>query len=258
MRPSIEQRADRLAGIFQRIAGAAGGADFADDGEDDVLGGDARRQLAVDHRAHVLGFRLDQRLRRQHVLDFRGADAVGERAEGAVRGGVAVAAHDGGAGQREALLRPDDVDDALALVELVEILDAEILGVLRHDGDLLGAFRIGIGLRAIRGRHVMIYYGQRLLRRMYLAPRRAQAFEGLRRGHLVHEMAVDIEQTGSVRLLVHQVVVPDLVVESARPGHRRSLHHSLRHPEVAARSAALEGWRPVRSSFEARFARTSG
>ena len=88
------QRADRLAGIFQRIAGAAGGADLADDGEDDVLGGDAVRQLAVDHRAHVLRFGLDQRLRRQHVLDFRGADAVGERAEGAVRRGVAVAADD--------------------------------------------------------------------------------------------------------------------------------------------------------------------
>ena len=36
--------------------------------------------------------------------------------------------------------------DALALVELVEIVDAEILGVLRQRGDLLGAFRIGIGL----------------------------------------------------------------------------------------------------------------
>ncbi len=119
------QRTDRLAGIFQHIAGAAGGADLADDGQDDVLAGDAVGQLAVDHRAHVLGLLLDQRLRRQHVLDFRGADAVGQRAERAMRRGVAVAADDGGAGQREALLGADDVDDALALVELVEIFDAE-------------------------------------------------------------------------------------------------------------------------------------
>ena len=39
------QRADRLAGIFERVAGAAGGADLADDGEDDVLGGDAGGSL---------------------------------------------------------------------------------------------------------------------------------------------------------------------------------------------------------------------
>ena len=31
------ERADRVAGIFEGVAGAAGGADLADDGEDDVL-----------------------------------------------------------------------------------------------------------------------------------------------------------------------------------------------------------------------------
>ena len=34
--------------------------------------------------------------------------------------------------------------------------------------------------------------------------------------HLMHQMAVDIDQAGAVRLLVHQMVVPDLVVEGAR------------------------------------------
>ena len=87
---------------------------------------DARRQRAVDGDPHVLRLLLDQRLGGEHMLDLRGADAVGERAEGAVGRGVAVAADDGHAGQREALLRPDDVDDALAVVELVEILDAEL------------------------------------------------------------------------------------------------------------------------------------
>ncbi len=81
---------------------------------------------AVDLDQHVLGLLLDQRLGRQHMLDLRGADAMGQRAEGAMRRGVAVAADDGGAGQGEALLGADDVDDALALVALVEILDAEI------------------------------------------------------------------------------------------------------------------------------------
>ncbi len=128
MRPSIGQRADRLAGILQHVAGSARGADLADDGEDDVLGGDAVRQLAVDDCAHVLRFLLDQRLRRQHMLDLGSTDAVRQRTECAVGRSVAVAADDGGAGQREALLGADDVNDALSLVELVVVFDAEIPG----------------------------------------------------------------------------------------------------------------------------------
>ena len=70
------------------------------------------------------------------MLDLRRADALGEGAEGAVGGGVAVAANDGHAGQGEALLGADDMDDALAVVELIEIFDAEILGVLGERRDL--------------------------------------------------------------------------------------------------------------------------
>src|SRR6266511_264204 len=88
MRPSMDSV--RIASpAYERVARRARGADLADDGEDDVLGGDAGGKLAVDHGAHVLRFGQDQRLRRQHVLDFGGADAVGERAEGAVGCGVA-------------------------------------------------------------------------------------------------------------------------------------------------------------------------
>ena len=125
-----------------------------------------------------------------------------ERAKRAMCRRVAVAAHDGGAGQRKALLRTDDVDDALPAVELVEILDAEVLGVLGQGLDLLGALRIRISHRAVGGRHVVIDHGERFFRRAHLAAGHAQAFERLRARHLVHEMAVDIEQTGAVRLLI--------------------------------------------------------
>ena len=64
------------------------------------------------HRRPQLG----QRLGGQHVLDLARADAEGQRAEGAVGGGVGVAAHDGHARLGEALLGADDVDDALARV----------------------------------------------------------------------------------------------------------------------------------------------
>ncbi len=150
------------------------------------------------------------------MLDLGGADAVRQRAERAVGRGVAVAAHDRGAGQGKALLGADDVDDALPLVERVVILDAEISSVLRHDADLLGGLGVRIGLGAVGGGDVVIDHGERLLRGAHLAARHAQAFERLRARHLVDEMAVDIKQAGAVGLLVDQVVVPDLVVQRAR------------------------------------------
>ena len=75
--PFHGERFDRLAGIFDDVACAAGGADLADDGEDDVLGGDAVFQRAVDAHAHVPGLLLDQRLGGEHMLDLARADAVG-------------------------------------------------------------------------------------------------------------------------------------------------------------------------------------
>ena len=158
------------------------------------------------------GARL-QRLRRQHVFDFAGADAEGERAEGAVRRGVAVAADDRLAGQRQALLGTDDVDDALADVVHREIGDAEVLGVLFQGRDLERGFGIGDAFRAVGRGHVVVGDGERELRAADLAVGEAQAFEGLRARHLVHEMAVDVENGGLARFVVNQVGVPDFVVE---------------------------------------------
>ena len=71
----------------------------------------------------------DQGLRGQHMLDFRGADAESERAKGAVRRGVAVAAHHRHAGLGISLLRADDVHDALADIGHGEVRDAELAHV---------------------------------------------------------------------------------------------------------------------------------
>jgi hypothetical protein len=126
---------------------------------------------------------------------------VRQRAEGAVGGGVAVAAHDGGAGQREALFRPDDVDDALALVGLGEVLDAEVGCVLCQCLDLDAAFFFFDAVRAVGGRHVVVDHGERLSPGAHLAAGHAQAFKGLRAGDFVHQVAVDVEQAGAVFLL---------------------------------------------------------
>lgn len=65
------------------------------------------------------------------MLHFRRADAVRQRAESTMGGGVAVAANNRHARQGEALFRANDVDDALTLVALGIIFDTEILGILR-------------------------------------------------------------------------------------------------------------------------------
>ena len=99
--------------------------------EDDVLGVDAGAQLAVDLDAAHLELAHRHRLGGEHVAHLGGADAEGDRAEGAVGRGVRVAAGDRGAGLGDALLRADDVDDALLAGGEVEVGDAEVIRVLR-------------------------------------------------------------------------------------------------------------------------------
>ena len=108
------QTADGRAGKFNRVTSAARGTDLADDGQYHVFTGDAFGQLPLDSDQHIFGFFSQQGLGRHDVLDLGGADAVRQRAESAMRGGVAVAADHRHAGQRGSGFRSDDVDDALA------------------------------------------------------------------------------------------------------------------------------------------------
>jgi hypothetical protein len=71
----------------------------------------------------VLRLPLPERLRGEHVRDFEAPMPNASAPRGAVGRGVRVAADERHAGLRDALLRPDHVDDALALV------------VHREDGD---------------------------------------------------------------------------------------------------------------------------
>jgi hypothetical protein len=60
IRPSIDSASMALAAVLDDVALAAAGADLGDHREDDVLGGDALGQLAVDVDRHGL-----ERLERQ-------------------------------------------------------------------------------------------------------------------------------------------------------------------------------------------------
>ena len=88
-------------------------------------------EFSIDANFKCLRPLLPQALRRQHVLDFAGADSECERAECAVRRGVAVAAYDRHARLREPELRPDHVDDSLLARAEIEQLDAELLQLRR-------------------------------------------------------------------------------------------------------------------------------
>ena len=152
------------------------------------------------------------------MLHFRSADAEGQRAERAMGGGVAVAADDGGAGQGPALLRADDMDDALARIVHGEIFDAEILArswpafpPARGDsGSAMPWSRSLVG--TLWSATARVSSGRRTLR-----PASAQAFKGLGAGHFMDQMAVDIENGRLARLFLHQMRIPDLVVQ--RLGH---------------------------------------
>ena len=155
------------------------------------------------------------------MFDLRRADAEGQRPEGAVRGGVAVAAHHGHAGLGEALLGSDHVHDALADVVHAVERHAEVARVALERLDLVARQRIGDALAAVGRRHVVVGDGNGGVRPAHPAARRAQAFESLRAGDLEKEMTVDIEQHRAVVLLLDDVALPDLVVQRARPAHAR-------------------------------------
>ena len=208
------QAANRRAAELDGVARTAGGADLADDGQRHVLGGHALAELAFDLDQHALGTLGDQRLRCQHVLDFRGADAMRQRAESAVRGGVAVAANHRHAGQRGAVLRADDVDDALVgMLEREIDQRAEILDVGVERFHLQARDRILDAFVPVVGRRVVVGVGDDTVLAPGLAAGQAQTLEGLRAGHFVHEVAVDVEQAGAVAFLAHHMRIPEFVVK---------------------------------------------
>jgi hypothetical protein len=150
------------------------------------------------------------------VAHFSRADAKGEGAEGAMRGGVGITADDGLAGLSDAQLGADDVHDAAAAVLEVEQFDAEFTGVDLELPDLPGRGIDGDGhttehLFGARGRGV-VHGGEREVRPPQLQTAAAQLGVRLWRGHLVREMQIDEQDSRGVSGLGDDhVVIPDLL-----------------------------------------------
>ena len=154
------QRADRAAAIFDDVPGAAVDADRADHVQDQILRGDADAERAFDFDRQGVRFALQQTLRRQHVADFAGADAERQRAERAVRRGVAVAADDGHARLGQPELGADHMHDAAVRAAEIEQLHAEARAVFAQRAHLLFAvgsevIELSFGIRR-RGRRGVI------------------------------------------------------------------------------------------------------
>src|SRR5438270_3329865 len=156
------------------------------------------------------------------MLDLGGADAKSEGAHRPVRRGVAVAANDRHAWLREALLRPDDVDDALVDAVDREVRNPEFLDVALEHVDLQLRFGIadaGDTGRPVGGRDVVVGDRHRRIRPAHLAAGELQPLEGLRCGDLMDQVKIDVDQVGALALWGDHMALPDLVEERAWPGH---------------------------------------
>ncbi len=206
------QLPDGFAAVFDDVALTAAGADLRDDRKDDVLGGDALRQITLDVHGHGLERLEAQGLRGHDMLDLGSTDADGHRAERAVGGGVRITAHDGHARLRESQHRGERVHDALVGIAERAQTHAEILAVLLQRAQLQRGRGVRVRTVDVDRRRVVVFRGDQLVDVTRLAAGQTQALERLRAGDLMHQHQVDVQQIRSpVATLAHQMIGPDLL-----------------------------------------------
>lgn len=161
------------------------------------------------------------------MFDFGRADAECQGAECTVGRGVRVAADHGDTWQGETFFRADNMDDALTQVIHREVMDTGILGVLVKSVDLNTAVFFLDAFGTVRGRNVVIRNGKGQFRVAHFAAGIAKAFESLRAGHFMNEMAVNINQAGTIILRIDHVTFPNLVKKGFRRTHLDLLLKSI-------------------------------
>jgi hypothetical protein len=154
------------------------------------------------------------------VLDLGRADPERQGAERTVRRGVAVPADDRHARLGQPELWTDDVHDALLGIAHRVDGDPELLAVASQCLDLGAAHRVrdrprGCGDVVVLGR-------EREVGAAHGSPRQAESVEGLRAGHLMEEVEVDVEEVGLPLPPAYDVGLPHLLGQ--RSGHPQHLH----------------------------------
>ena len=148
------------------------------------------------------------------MLHLGGADAERERAESAVRRRVRVAADDRDPRLGQPELGADHVDDPLAPAAGRVERDAELVAVPPQRVELLLGERVH--RRVVAGRDVVVHRRDRQVGAADAPPGEPQALERLRRGDLVDEVKVDVEQVGAALGALDDVALPDLLEQRLR------------------------------------------
>ena len=155
------------------------------------------------------------------MFNLRRANPERERAEATVARGMAIAADYCCAGQRKALLWPDDMDDALFSVRRINIADAKRgrigfkCGELRCAFDVRNRDALSSSIKP-RGRgEVMIGNRQRKIRPPHFAPSEPERLKRLRTGHLMNKVAINVDQAGAIRASRDDMRGPDFLIKCA-------------------------------------------
>ena len=203
--------AHHVARILHEIARGTAGGELRHQIERHVLGRHALSQRAVDADAHRLWLLLQNALRGHDHLYLRRSDAESHGTHGPVGRGVRVAADNGHARQREALLRAHHMDDAVVGRHHAVVGQSELAGITLQRVHLLLRHGVGDGFVLVVSGRVVVGHAVNLSRTEALQTARTQTVESLRRCHLVTIEPVNIKLCGTVGHNLHHVLVPYLV-----------------------------------------------
>ena len=201
---------DRFAAVFEDVAHTAAGAVLGDNGKNDILGRHPMSKLAVNVNGEGLRLLLHKALGRQDVADLAGTNAECERAESAMRAGVAVAADNRHARLRDAQFRPDHVNDALDVAFNVEERHVKVGAVLAESANLRGRIVGPVELHGPdTGGDGMIHGRKSPVRPPHRQAPFAKSGERLWRGDFMHQVGIDVEHGRRAFILRNHVRIPD-------------------------------------------------
>ena len=184
-------------------------------------------QITFDLDQHVLCRFLNQRLGGENMFDFGRADAKGQCAECTVGRGVRVAANHRHTGKGEAFFGAYNMDNTLTQVRHREVMNTGVGSIFIKGFNLNAAVFFLDAFGAIRRRNVVIGHGKGQFRMAHFATGIAKAFKGLRAGHFMDKMTVNINQAGSIILRVDHMAFPNLVKKGFRRTHLDLLLKSI-------------------------------
>jgi hypothetical protein len=123
---------------------------------------------------------------------------------------VTVAAHDRHAGQHDAVLGGDDMDDALLGIVNIEQMEPELATIHLHRADAFARRRVSLRRAARQRRGVVVDHAEGELEIAHALPALAQAVERIAAGALVDEMTIDVDQPALAEC-AYDMRVPDFL-----------------------------------------------